>query len=347
MYLVDTNTWRWKIINRKDDKEEIFLSKKVLENPNISNEGLAVYTALRYMMSTNIYLGVSYNLISYWLYKSASSRKRLGFIKNGLSNLIENELISVVFSIGTDMVLDVSNLMFQTKKSKNNENSGDYFIKIYLSEIRSILTINKNISKFSLLKYFIVLIGTINNSDNILFPFAKNKVGSFTIRYLAEKSDISENTINRPGGYNSILEDMKLIYIHRSHDYLKFSDTGEIRTFSNVYGRYDDKDIILEYAKKLGVTYGESHKKSYTFKNNSNKLRSISARYNAFIKGKSYTQAELQQLYEDCIFYNEDTKKYAEYHKMKYGIMPDDGSMKIKDLSVFTDKLKQEGKNES
>lgn len=331
-------------IYNKNKKTEIFLSKKILENTDISDEGIAVYIALRYAMSSNIHLGTSINLISYCLYKSKPTRKGMELLKSGLKNLIELDLISLVDTIGKDMILDVSNLLFNTKTS---ENTGDFFIKIFLNEVQCIFKTDKKVNKFSILRYFTTLIGSLNNSNEIIYPLAKNKVGSFTINYLAKKSGLSENTIKRHGGYNSILEDMKLIYIHRSHDYLKFSDTGEIRTFSNVYGRYDDKDIILEYAKKLGVTYGESHKKSYTFKNNSNKLRSISARYNAFIKGKSYTQAELQQLYEDCIFYNEDTKKYAEYHKMKYGIMPDDGSMKIKDLSVFTDKLQQEGKNES
>ena len=89
----------------------------------------------------------------------------------------------------------------------------------------------KNINNFTLLRYFIFVIGTINWNITVYLPNGEYKngvVGNFTIDYLAEKAGISKRSAIE---YNKILEKEKLLYIHRQNDFV-IDDKNKINAVS-------------------------------------------------------------------------------------------------------------------
>jgi len=171
------------------------------------------------------------------------------------------------------------------------------FVIIYFDELEKINNVN-------LLHYFIMILSTISNKlvDSVRY-------GNMSIQFLSQINQISINTIIR---YNQELQDLKLIYIRKP------SDTTN--TFKNLYCRYQDKKYIDILADD-GGKYGKS--------NSTNWQRSVTARYNAYVSGKSFSEDDIQQLYDDCVKYNElmDRKQKSQSGK--------DYINKKKDLSVF------------
>ena len=55
--------------------------------------------------------------------------------------------------------------------------------------------------------------------------------------------------------YNSILEAEKIIYTYRHNQNKKDKETGQIMSFSNHYGRYEDKQWIIQFANEYVATY--------------------------------------------------------------------------------------------
>ncbi len=50
--------------------------------------------------------------------------------------------------------------------------------------------------------------------------------------------------------YNSVLETEKIIYTYRHNQSKKDKETGQIMSFSNHYGRYEDKQWIIQFANE-------------------------------------------------------------------------------------------------
>ena len=135
----------------------------------------------------------------------------------------------------------------------------------------------KNINNFTLLRYFIFIIGTINWNITVYLPNGEYKngvVGNFTIDYLAEKAGISKRSAIE---YNKILEKEKLLYIYRQNDFV-VDDKNNIKSLSNIYVRYCDMEYIETFANNK-----KEYKQSYRYiKNNqeiSNNKRRLAQMY--------------------------------------------------------------------
>lgn len=102
------------------------------------------------------------------------------------------------------------------------------------------------------------------------------KLESLSLSYLSEKTGKSIRTICR---YNEELEQMKLLYIKRS----SYSEDGR------PVNKYSLTPFTNNTDKDLG-----------------NFRRSVSAKYNSFIKRGAdyYTKEEIQELYDMCVKYN-------------------------------------------
>ncbi len=77
-------------------------------------------------------------------------------------------------------------------------------------------------------------------------------VGFMTLDTLAQWCGTTKARIIE---YNSILEAEKIIYTYRHSQNKKDKKTGQIMSFSNHYGRYEDKQWIIQFANEYVSTF--------------------------------------------------------------------------------------------
>ena len=187
----------------------------------------------------------------------------------------------------------------------------------------------KNINNFTLLRYFIFVIGTINWNITVYLPNGEYKngvVGNFTIDYLAEKAGISKRSAIE---YNKILEKEKLLYIHRQNDFV-IDDKNNIKSLSNIYGRCCDMEYIDTFAKNQ-----QKHYESYRYLENNNKKantkRRLAQMYQQLLKerGEKYTEKDITEIYNYVIEQNQKYERMYEKNKCE------DYLDKIRNTDIF------------
>lgn len=303
----------------------IFLNKKyVFGKECVSDEALMVYVALRrfYQREINNYY-VSMNMIYYNLFgkfdKSKNNRYIIEKLKIGLNELINIGIVSYVSIISPkEFILDLTKIEYDTSKAKETK---EYFVIIDDTEIFKIMNCD-NANKFKLCRYFIYLVGTFNNSKETNSIHAlRNDVGYSPLEYMVDQTEISENTIIN---YNTLLEELKLIYIYKA-PYIKRNNDGEINGITNTYGRYKNKELVekagISHLQAVGYDANEKRVKKANGKRN----RSYSMKYNSFCSGKKYDYDTLKEMYETLVEYNKNLVKQYKSDKYK------------KDLTVFKD----------
>lgn len=271
---------------------KIYLDKDLVKD--LDTDALLAYVALR-----SIYhkgeeeLYVSVNMLCYRLYGNVTyTRTFKDSIINGFNNLNARGIIRIKEQINkAEFIIDASGLYFDDK----------FFVGIDLEYIRRTCNCSSRVDRGSLVKYLLVMIGTLCNDpykfQDVQVRHMKGLVGFMPISYIAQESGISEQTAL---SYNTILEDAKIIYIYRhGHTYQDLD--GKMKTINNNYGLYENKQEILGYAS------GFARMQGYTVQDgDANKRRSLAAKYNAMQKGKHYSEEETQEILE---YINERSKE--------------------------------------
>ena len=142
---------------------DIFLNSKIITNKELSSDAIAVYIALRMMqnLNTNKYY-INIKLLSFYLTDDIIiGRKYAERLSKGLNELaVKNYIKIVVNNNEKDYILDISNLFID---NHHNENDDKIFLVIVTSEeIHKIMNLDSRLDKFSVLRYFISMINTIN-----------------------------------------------------------------------------------------------------------------------------------------------------------------------------------------
>ena len=229
--------------------DEVYLKKSVLANSKLDSNGIGTYIALRMMYLQNKPIRyVSINELCYELYGNTSyTRYSREKITAGLQQLMNLGLVVKIEEISkTEFLLDLSGLHIDSTKG-----TIDYFTMITAEEIHAILNYKKNIDKFAMLRFFAQVIGSISYITSIkdirgANADVHNFVGFMTQSYLAKVSCISESSAI---AYIQILEELQLLYVYR-HTELKWdSETNQISSIVNKYGRYKHKDLIKCFAE--------------------------------------------------------------------------------------------------
>lgn len=310
----------------EENKNEItlFIPESITNNSNFSNYAIAVYCTLQ-TLSVPIQLPkqcITIHQITYYLMgEILQQRNRINnYIKCGLNELIENNIIIKNNEFQKHYILDCSNLWIDTKKEK--------FTKITFDEVQKIFKV-ENINNFLLLRYFISIMGTISSKITVYLSNGnyKNRViGNLTIDYLSELTGISDRTIIE---YNKILENIGLLYIFRQNDFI-IDKENNIKRLPNIYGRPCDKEYIETFANNQ-----QKHFKSYYYvKNNiqkANNKRKLAQMYQQLLKGggDKYSNEEITNIYHYIISEN---KKYERmYNKNGY----EEYLNKIRDVNIF------------
>ena len=261
---------------------KIFLHKTLVENGyDFSDLDFLVYTGLKLIMGTNdktIYY-VSLNQIIVELFGSLAISRRLRVgIKKSLIGLIgydDDSLIKIIGKlddVNNEFILDLSKLYVDSKKIK--------FITVSDTDIRSVLGINFNGFKETVLRYYCVVLSTINNTDNIC-------VGNMTLKYIRDLID-NVNTEATQLKYNKLLENAKVLYIH--HNEYLVHNGNSVKALPNFYGRYVDKDKIDAIAKQKYNSIDCPIDRSHI---DTNEIRSARQIINAIKKGKKYPETKI------------------------------------------------------
>lgn len=300
------------------------IPKSISDNKEYSNYAVTVYCLLQ-ELSVPTQLSVQCvtcnQLVFYLTGDTSQQRNRItDYIKCGIRELVDNNVIRKIEEFSKHYILDCQNLWINSLQGN--------FTKIYFEEIQTIFSV-KSINQFSLLRYFIFLIGTLSGKITVYLEngeFKNGVVGNFTIEYLARLSGLGERTVIE---YNKILEKKHLIYIYRQKDFVFEEDNG-IRQLPNVYGRYCDVEYVDNFAKNQ-----KQYKESYNYRKNNhekaNAKRKLAQMYLQIKKGKGekYTEREILDIYHYVL---EENKKYERmYEKNKY----EDYLDKIRDVSIF------------
>ena len=311
---------------KNEDKEPITLliPKSISESHEYSNYALTVYCLLQELsVPTQLPMQcITCNQLAYYLTGEICQQRNkiTDYIKCGINELEEKGIITKYKEFSKHYILDCQNLWIDT-------DSGS-FTKIFFDEVQQIFSI-KSVNNFTLLRYFVFIIGTLNWNITVYLANGEYKngiVGNFTIDYIAEKVGISTRSAIE---YNKILEKEKLLYVYRQKDFV-IDEENNIKSLSNIYGRYCDMEYIETFARNQ-----KEYKQSYRYKKNnqevSNNKRRLAQMYQQLLKkrGEKYTEQEIREIYEYVL--DENEKYNRMYEKSKCEEYLD----KIRDTDIF------------
>lgn len=278
---------------------ECYIKKDM--QPQYTGEEIAVFLILNYLQENkHDELFVSIDNIGYYLtgkfIDSQIDKNLIKGIKKGFKGLKKEEDIIILEQNKNNYIIDGKSCYIDTKKF--------HFIIIQLWEIQKIFS-SLGAYGFNVLRFFVNIIGTINGNSKSWHMTQDDMVLSW---------GFSKNTVNE---YLCKLEELKLLYTFRSKA-RKADET--FHRVGNVYGRYNDKDLIRQEGIQYLSTVPNHPIKPFHFNRTSVKLK-----YNNFLHGsKKYKSLEeVEKLYKECIRYNESFKDF-----------PND-NIDYLDLSVF------------
>lgn len=144
---------------------DIFLDSKIITDNELSSDAVAAYTALRMIqnLGTNKYY-VNNKLLAFQLKDDITlSRKYMERLSDGLNELIMKKYIEAVANNKEkDYILDIGNLIIDNQSDCNKDKV--FFVVIESEEIHRIMNMDSRSDKFSILRYFMCMISTINHN---------------------------------------------------------------------------------------------------------------------------------------------------------------------------------------
>lgn len=290
---------------------KVKLKKDIVENKCLSNDAVMSYVGI---VSSHIYgmeeTLINKDIINFCLTKNHYAPKRFEeSIRNGIKQLLDTNTIVCIEKTGINYYLNSDNIILE---------DNDRFIFADIEDINSIMN-NKTQSKSNMLRLYLCMIGTFigkNHIKNIRESDRYNNIlGMMSQDYLAEIAQVSKSSVVE---YIKELERLKIIYVARCS--LKFKDkNGKIKKHNNIYGKYEDKDLIEEFANIRFSMYDDLHKVQKA--NITNNARSLTQKYNCLKNGTEYDKNTVDAIYNYINSYNEKHPNNAKDMKPfeKYG----------------------------
>jgi hypothetical protein len=283
--------------------KKLFLNNAVIKDINLNDYEVAVYVVLRSLYDPRKRLQyVSYNSVAFELYNNLQiSRRCMNHIKSALDSLVEKGLIKRINSFSaTEFIIDMGNLHFE-----QNTEKGIFYTVVTLDEVHRIMNIGTKKDNFAILRYFIILISSICHDKGTYDHTVgccehTDFVGFMTLDTLADWCGTTKARIIE---YNSILEAEKIIYIYRHKQNKKDKETGQIMSFSNHYGRYKDKQWIIQFANEYVAAYNLKETETLVKAEKSKINKRYAAIYNLLVKDfdkyiGNFSDADLIETYK-------------------------------------------------
>ena len=246
------------------------IKNEVLFNEKLSDQAIAtmlIMSGLRNDFDTTVI--VPEQIISILYGKLSETERKDRAVKESIQELIKEEIITPIESKKNMSRFLTSDLSVGTEGN---------FTLISIDEFEKLR------DNLKLLRFYLVVVSTINN---------KSKVGFTTNQELADKSFIDISTVST---YNKTLIEREVLFIYNEHQFVNGQQSA------NTYGRYEDKDLIIKNAKEY---YGERNFASGRTMTGDERRR-ISKQYNDYCKGSF--KGDVEQLKADCKRYNDLTQ---------------------------------------
>ncbi len=259
-------------------------------------------------LSTSVSL-IGYEMTSKFL-KSANRKERtiIDGIRSAIQSLVKKGIIEIINQDNDNYIFSGKGLEVSFDKKK--------FVVLEQWEMQIIF--EKANKPFNVFSFFCSLIGTINNQA---------KEWHMPQDEMTALWGYGKETVN---DYMEQLEKMQLIYVYR---HKKRRTNGTYYKLNNSYGRYCDRNAVIDEAQKYSDTV-----ECEEFIEKLDR-RAIKLRYNAYCEGaKKYINNPdvVIALYKECLAYNKSLK-----YKPVEGCY--DGEYKqgeLLDLSVFPDEVR-------
>jgi len=283
--------------------KKLFLNNSVIKEIDLNDYEVAVYVALRSLYDSQKEIHyITYNSVAFELYNSLKiSRRCMNHIKSALDSLAEKGIIKKLDSYsGTEFIVDMSGLHFE-----QNTEKGIFYTVITLEEVHRIMNIDTKKDNFAILRYFIILISSICHDKGTYdhsscYDAHTDFVGFMTLDTLANWCGTTKARII---DYNSILETEKIIYTYRHKQNRKDKETGQIMSFSNHYGRYEDRQWIIQFANEYVATFNLKETETLVKAEKSNVNKRYAAIYNLLVKDfdkyiSNFSDTDLIEIYK-------------------------------------------------
>lgn len=289
---------------------DVFLESKIICDKKLSSNAIAAYTALRMIqnLNTNKYY-VNIKLLTFQLTDNITfSRKYMERLSDGLNELIVMKCLQVVINkADKDYILDIGNLIIDNNYDSSKDKT--FFVVIGSDEIHKIMNLDSRLDKFSVLRYFMCMLSTVNYNATYYDVMGKeynNFVGFMTNDYIGSLCGVTSYTTYDK--YNHLLEDSKLVYIFR-HSVMLCDDKGQLKNLPNHYGRYKDKELIIGYAvSREDFELGED-----AVDKRANESRSLMQKYYCMVKyGTEYPEKETKHIHRYVHYRNQQNEKKYE-----------------------------------
>lgn len=289
---------------------DVFLDSKIISDKKLSSNAVAAYTALRMIqnLNTNKYY-INIKLLTFQLTDDITlSRKYVERLTDGLNELITKEYIEVVTNNKEkDYVLDIGKLVIDNHSDCNKDKT--FFVVIESDEIHKIMNLDSRLDKFSVLRYFICMLSTVNYNATYYDVMGKeynNFVGFMTNDYIGSLCGVTSYTTYDK--YNHLLEDNEIIYIFR-HSVMLRDEKGQLKNIPNHYGRYRDKELIIGYSvNRENFELGED-----IIDKKANESRSLMQKYYCMVKyGTEYPEKETKRIHRYVHYRNQQNEKKYE-----------------------------------
>lgn len=260
-------------------KNILFIRDKLITEYRLTANEYLVYIGFLLLVrkNENLYY-VNVDLMAYLLTKTYPCRNRLDKnISEGISGLISKGLVRQIkygdYEKKDEWIVDLNDF-----KVANEKKEKGFYTVLDELDVQTILMMNEKYysRSISLIKFYAYLLSTIFKSGRY------KGVGFTSIDELASTSGCSAKTIS---SYLKSLEEMNLIFVYKSSDFIKF-DTGEFVEISHTYGRYKDKELVESMGRQHEEEYGEKLKSKHQKikKKNSNKNRGYAQKFNHLYK---------------------------------------------------------------
>ena len=276
---------------------KIILDKNVIGDLSLNNYDIATYVALKSIYNQNkpqFYISV--RMLCYELFGSKISRSALVHVRDSIHRLADYRLFDIITTLTQDeFIIKSDKLYFDL--CQRNKKQGTYFTMVSLEEVQKIMSLNITSAKYPVLRFFINVIGTFNRGYGVYedMDAKTNFVGYMTQQYIGSLSNINVGVVE---DYFKILENANLLYVYR-HNRFRFVN-GQIRVLTNHYGRYEDKEDIMQFALAYEKSAGLNSAK---LSSNANHKRAIMAKYKYIISDpdkylQKYSEQELIAIYQ-------------------------------------------------
>ena len=311
---------------------DIFLDSKIITDKTLTSNAIAAYTALKMIqnLSTNKYY-VNLKLLAFQLTDDITlSRNYMERLSDGLNELIAMKYIQVVTNnADKDYILDISNLIIDNNSDDSKDKT--FFVVIESDEIHKIMKLDSRLDKFSVLRYFMCMLSTVNYNATYFDVMGKeynNFVGFMTNDYIGSLCGVTSYTTYDK--YNHLLEDSELVYIFR-HSVMLRDEKGQLKNLPNHYGRYKDKELIIGYAiNRENFELGED-----IVDKRANESRSLMQKYYCMVKyGIEYPEKEIKRIHRYVHYRNQQNEKKYE-QAIEKGYSGDEFLNKIVPEDVF------------